>query len=557
MPTNRSQFTGQHTSSPLLHQQPYSTSAHTSSKNPSWEVLIPLAFDTASSSTGLYNSNKHGFGLTPPWVLHGIWKYSATPIVILGGTSAFGSYVIMKRTHELEFGRVFPSEWKVGWALFTKFVAITSGDLIASLSKAGSSLMIKALLEALRQTIDFESSMAKKWLMPFNEILEASSPPSSATVQSMSSAFEPHLGVFVDAQDKALADMLATHRVSSSKAKPRTSLDTTPRDSISIILYRRSDCADCTLPVNRTALFDLCMVHKKWLRRYAEDVLAPRSKRPAVQTLRSMDSRFDVADLQQAALVINTADYCQTTALEPVLFSALSRHFHESWRLLARVLSPQCPVRRGTPPRLAGGVIQTTPFDSALITTVVRDIFKAGLVLGLKVRALEVTAEDGYALHGETLEVALKENVDAVFHPSVLVAAIGTTSSGAVDRLDDISNVAKRYPFQWLHVDAVALVCPEYREAYQLPAIDHYADSFCTNFHKWGLINFDAPCLWVRHRKHLADARDVTPEFERSKHGDAGTVIDYRNWHLGLSSSDRLNSGLFLVPVGLWGSNSI
>lgn len=28
-------------------------------------------------------------------------------------------------THELELGRVFPSEWKVGWALFTKFVAIT------------------------------------------------------------------------------------------------------------------------------------------------------------------------------------------------------------------------------------------------------------------------------------------------------------------------------------------------------------------------------------------------------------------------------------------------
>jgi hypothetical protein len=41
-------------------------------------------------------------------------------------------------------------------------------------------------------------------LEQLNEILEASSPPSSATVQSMSSAFEPHLGVFVDAQDKSV-----------------------------------------------------------------------------------------------------------------------------------------------------------------------------------------------------------------------------------------------------------------------------------------------------------------------------------------------------------------
>jgi hypothetical protein len=42
-----------------------------------------------------------------------------------------------------------------------------------------------------------------------------------------------------------------------------------------------------------------------------------------------MDSRFDVADLQQAALVINTADYCQTTALEvssPQLYETFIEH---------------------------------------------------------------------------------------------------------------------------------------------------------------------------------------------------------------------------------------
>ncbi|KAG0693790.1 pyridoxal phosphate-dependent transferase [Suillus ampliporus] len=218
---------------------------------------------------------------------------------------------------------------------------------------------------------------------------------------------------------------------------------------------------------------------------------------------------------------------------------------------------------------VGGGVIQTTASDSALIATVaarsryVREnphvameklvLYtttqthslgkKAGLVLGLKVRALEVIAEDDFALRGETLKVALKEDVDAGLHPFILIATVGTTSSGAVDQLDEIADVAKHYPFLWLHVDAawagVALVCPEYREACQLPAVNNYADSFCTNFHKWGLINFDASCLWVRHRKHLTDALDVTPEFLRSKHGDAGTVIDYRNWHLGLGRRFR------------------
>jgi hypothetical protein len=39
---------------------------------------------------------------------------------------------------------------------------------------------------------------------------------------------------------------------------------------------------------------------------------------------------------------------------------------------------------------------------------------------------------------------------------------------------------------------------------------------------QWGLVNFDASTLWVRNRKHLTDALDITPEFLRTKHGDAG-----------------------------------
>ena len=69
-------------------------------------------------------------------------------------------------------------------------------------------------------------------------------------------------------------------------------------------------------------------------------------------------------------------------------------------------------------------------------------------------------------------------------------------------------------------------------------------------------MNFDASTLWVRNRKHLTDALDVTPEFLRTKQGDSGvsfsltaslsknniglgTVIDYRNWHLALGRRFR------------------
>ncbi|KAF8635193.1 hypothetical protein AX17_003969 [Amanita inopinata Kibby_2008] len=218
---------------------------------------------------------------------------------------------------------------------------------------------------------------------------------------------------------------------------------------------------------------------------------------------------------------------------------------------------------------IGGGAIQTTASDSALIATVAARSryqhdhpnvkaehlviytttqthslgLKAGLILGLPVRALQVHAADRFALRGEILLSALREDESQGRKPFILIATVGTTSSGAVDNLPEITEVVKNYPSLWIHIDAawagVALSCPEYREMCYLKEINAYATSICTNFHKWGLTNFDASTLWVRDRKLLTDALDVTPPFLRTKHGDAGTVIDYRNWHLALGRRFR------------------
>ncbi|KIJ07711.1 hypothetical protein PAXINDRAFT_89974 [Paxillus involutus ATCC 200175] len=54
-------------------------------------ATVPLAFDTAA--VGLY-SEQLGAGLTPPWVEGGQGKYSGKPILIMGGSSSVGSFVI-------------------------------------------------------------------------------------------------------------------------------------------------------------------------------------------------------------------------------------------------------------------------------------------------------------------------------------------------------------------------------------------------------------------------------------------------------------------------------
>ncbi|KDR75274.1 hypothetical protein GALMADRAFT_249272 [Galerina marginata CBS 339.88] len=218
---------------------------------------------------------------------------------------------------------------------------------------------------------------------------------------------------------------------------------------------------------------------------------------------------------------------------------------------------------------IGGGVLQTTASDSALVAVVAaRSLYqrqhpetkmedliiytttqthslgaKAGLVLGLQVRSIEVKTEDELSLRGDALRHALDEDAKLGRKPFILIATVGTTSTGAVDNIPEIRDVVNDYPSLWVHIDAawagLALSCPENRSKLYLEEINSFAHSFCTNFHKWGLVNFDCSTLWVRDRKHLTDALDITPIFLRTKHGDAGTVIDYRNWHLGLGRRFR------------------
>lgn len=74
---------------------------------------------------------------------------------------------------------------------------------------------------------------------------------------------------------------------------------------------------------------------------------------------------------------------------------------------------------------------------------------------------------------------------------------------------------------------------------------------------QWGLVSLECSGLWVRDRKNLTEALDVTPPFLRSAEGDAGSrrplvvypevanqclpgaVVDYRNWGLALGRKFR------------------
>ncbi|PBK82835.1 PLP-dependent transferase [Armillaria gallica] len=176
---------------------------------------------------------------------------------------------------------------------------------------------------------------------------------------------------------------------------------------------------------------------------------------------------------------------------------------------------------------------------------------KAGMVLWLSVRILEVKAEDNYSLRGDTLRSALEQDKKASKKPLILIATVGTTSSGAIDNLHEIKGVVEDHPYLRVHVDAawggVAFSCPEFQKLGYLDEINEFADSFCTSFHKWGLVNLDATALWVRDRKYLTEALNTTPPYLRTKQGDADTTIDYRNWHFAVGRRFRSSKLWFVL----------
>jgi aromatic-L-amino-acid decarboxylase len=171
-------------------------------------------------------------------------------------------------------------------------------------------------------------------------------------------------------------------------------------------------------------------------------------------------------------------------------------------------------------------------------------LVKAALMAGLGaecVRAIEVEPAT-QQMDTRALRATLIADLEAGCRPVFVQAAIGSTSTGAIDDVQAIAEAIdaayekhgdEGITGPWLHLDAawagVAAVCPEHRDL--LFGSAHLADSIVTNPHKWLLTTFDCSVLWVRERRALTEALTLTPEYLRNPASDSGLVVDYRDWH--------------------------
>ncbi len=177
----------------------------------------------------------------------------------------------------------------------------------------------------------------------------------------------------------------------------------------------------------------------------------------------------------------------------------------------------------------------------AYISTQTHSSVEKGVkVIGLgtdRLRKIDVDAT--FAMEPHQLEEQIKRDLEAGLKPFFVCATIGTTSSNAVDPIEAIGEICKKYDI-WLHVDAAmsgtAALLPEFRSHFNGLEL---ADSYAFNPHKWMFTNFDCDCFWVADKAVLIKTLSILPEYLKNEATEKGAVIDYRDWHVQLGRRFR------------------
>jgi aromatic-L-amino-acid decarboxylase len=175
-------------------------------------------------------------------------------------------------------------------------------------------------------------------------------------------------------------------------------------------------------------------------------------------------------------------------------------------------------------------------------------IEKGAKIAGIGRKNLRLIDVDAtFAMRADLLEKQVAEDKRAGLLPFFVSATVGTTSSNAIDPVQEIARICREHNL-WLHVDSAmsgtAALCPEFRFINQ--GVE-FADSYCFNPHKWMFTNFDCDCFYVADRKALIQALSVLPEYLKNKATDSGSVIDYRDWQIPLGRRFRALKLWFVI----------
>lgn len=171
-----------------------------------------------------------------------------------------------------------------------------------------------------------------------------------------------------------------------------------------------------------------------------------------------------------------------------------------------------------------------------------KDVKIAGIGIG---NLIKVEVDQEYVMIPSQLELAIRQDLESGYIPLCVVSTIGTTSSTAVDPIEEIGMICRKYGL-WHHVDASyagsALILPEMR--WMSKGVEQ-ADSFVFNPHKWLFTNFDCSAYFMKDKHALVETFSILPEYLKTP--EDKLVNNYRDWGIPLGRRFRALKLWFVI----------
>lgn len=155
-------------------------------------------------------------------------------------------------------------------------------------------------------------------------------------------------------------------------------------------------------------------------------------------------------------------------------------------------------------------------------------IDKGALTLGIGLNNIrKIPTDENYAMIPEKLEQAIHEDRAKGFIPFCVVATVGTTSSTAIDPVDEIADICEKEKL-WLHVDSayagVTAMLPEMKNYFK--GMER-ADSIVINPHKWLFVPVDFSIFYTSKPDVLKRAFSLVPEYLKTTEESVINYMDY------------------------------
>lgn len=160
-------------------------------------------------------------------------------------------------------------------------------------------------------------------------------------------------------------------------------------------------------------------------------------------------------------------------------------------------------------------------------SSVIKGLYMIGF---LKEQIRIIPTDSSFSMDVAILENSIEQDIALQRKPFAIIASAGTTNTGSVDPLLDISILCKKYDL-WMHVDgafgASALVSREQRK--KLAGIE-FSDSLSWDAHKWLLQTYGCSMVLVRNQTCLIRSFMAHPEYLKDAQTYDGSI---EFWDLG------------------------